>query len=145
MPIAYRYMLTVHLIKIFQNKRTRNSYTIYLFKLKDNIFRIIITIEAKKLHSVFSISNDSFRHTFECTHVYAGTCRYTIIILQIVSVSTALWYLQITIYIYITHIYEYVLYNTVLSVRSSRPRALTFVYCFYCHCSVNCVSFLIFV
>jgi len=51
MPIAYRYMLTVHLIKMFQNKRTRNSYTIYLFKLKDNIFRIIITIEAKKLHS----------------------------------------------------------------------------------------------
>jgi len=72
MPIAYRFMLTVHLIKMFQNKRTRNSYTIYLFKLKDNIFRTTITIEAKKLHSVFSISNDSFHHTFECTHVYAG-------------------------------------------------------------------------
>jgi len=72
--IAYRYMLTVHLIKMFQNKRTRNSYIIYLLKLKDNIFRKIITIEAKKLHSVFSISNDSFHHTFECTHVYPGTC-----------------------------------------------------------------------
>lgn len=30
MPIAYRYMLTVHLMKMFQNKRTRNSYTIFI-------------------------------------------------------------------------------------------------------------------